>query len=58
MGTDEETFIVLLAHESFHQLRIIFDEYRKISGKTIEQAVKSEFSGDVGEAVMTIGKAF
>jgi len=56
MGTDEETFTVLLAHESFHQLRIVFDEYRKLSGKTIEQAIKSEFSGDIGEAVMAIGK--
>jgi annexin A7/11 len=55
MGTDEEAFTTLLAHESFAQLRIVFDEYRKISGKTIEQAVKSEFSGDTGEAVLTIG---
>ncbi|CAL8113160.1 unnamed protein product [Orchesella dallaii] len=53
-GTDEETFVVLLAHESFQQLRIVFDEYRKVSGKTIEQAIKSEFSGDLLTAIETI----
>jgi len=56
MGTDEEAFTTLMAHESFHQLRIVFDEYRKLSGKTIEQAINAEFSGDIGEALMTIGK--
>lgn len=55
LGTDEETFTIILAHEPFHQLRLIFDEYRKISGKTIEQAVKSEFSGDLQTAIETIG---
>lgn len=54
-GTDEETFVLLLAHEPFHQLRVIFDEYRKVSGKTIEQAIKSEFSGDLLTAIETIG---
>jgi hypothetical protein len=44
-----------LSHESFPQLQVIFDEYAKISGKTIEQAVKAELSGDVGDAIMTIG---
>jgi len=55
-GTDEEMFTTTFAHESFHQLRLIFDEYRKLSGKTIDQAIKSEFSGDLGNAVMTIAR--
>lgn len=47
---------MILAQEPFHQLRVIFDEYRKISGKTIEQAIKSEFSGDLLTAIETIGE--
>lgn len=58
MGTDEEVFTTLLTHESFPQLQVIFDEYRKISGKTIEQAVKSELSGDIEAAILTIGITF
>jgi len=56
MGTDEEVFTTLLTHESFPQLQVIFDEYRKISGKTIEQAVKAELSGDIEAAILTIVK--
>jgi annexin A7/11 len=56
LGTDEEKFVVLLAHQSFAQLRQIFEEYKKISGKTLEEGVKSEFSGDLGRAILTIIK--
>lgn len=54
-GTDEEVFTRMLTHEGFPQLYVIFDEYRKLSGKTIEQAVEAEFSGDLRDAIMTIG---
>ncbi|CAG7836046.1 unnamed protein product [Allacma fusca] len=56
LGTDEETFVVLLTHASFAQIRLVFDEYRKISGKTLEEAVKKEFSGDLQAAIMAIIK--
>jgi len=55
-GTDEEVFTQIVTHENFAQLHVIFDEYRKLSGKTMEQAVQSEFSGDIEKAVMTIVK--
>jgi len=55
-GTEEETFTVLLAHQSLPQLRLIFEEYQKLSGKSFEDAVSSEFSGKLKTAVLTIAK--
>ena len=34
----------------------MFDEYQKISKKTMEQVIKSEFSGDIKNGFVTIGK--
>jgi len=56
LGTDEETFVVLLAHQSFQQLKLIFKEYESISGKTFEQAVENELGGDLKEAILTIAR--
>lgn len=53
-GTDEEVFNKILAHESFAQLRQIFEEYKNISGRTIEQAIKSELDGELKEAMSAI----
>ena len=53
-GTDEEVFNKILSHASFDQLRLIFDEYKTISGQTIEQAIKHELSGDLKEAMCAI----
>nr|XP_021199593.2 annexin B10 isoform X8 [Helicoverpa armigera] len=53
-GTDEEVFNRILAHESFAQLRQIFEEYKNISGRTIEQAIKAEIGGELKEALSAI----
>ncbi|CAK1551350.1 unnamed protein product [Leptosia nina] len=53
-GTDEEIFNKILAHESFGQLRAIFEEYKNISGRTIEQAIKAEISGELADALSAI----
>ncbi|CAG4982690.1 unnamed protein product [Colias eurytheme] len=53
-GTDEEIFNKILAHESFGQLRAIFEAYKNISGRTIEQAIKAEISGELAEALSAI----
>jgi annexin A7/11 len=53
-GTDEEVFYRIIAHASFAQLRLMFEEYKKISGNTIEQALKHELSGEMLEAMSAI----
>ncbi|XP_060803294.1 annexin B10 isoform X2 [Amyelois transitella] len=53
-GTDEEVFNKILAHESFAQLRQIFEEYKNISGRTIEQAIKAEIDGELKDALSAI----
>lgn len=55
-GTDEEVFYRILAHASFAQLKLIFEEYKKISGMTIEQSLRHELSGDLLEAMLAIGE--
>lgn len=55
LGTDEEVFNRILAHNSFDQLRLVFDEYTQVSGQTIEQAIASEMSDELQEAMMAIG---
>lgn len=54
LGTDEEVFNRILAHSSFAQLRLIFEEYKQLSGQTIEQAIKHEIGGELKEALMAI----
>lgn len=54
LGTDEEVFNRVLSHGSFAHLRYVFEEYKKLSGRTIEQAVRDEMSGDLQEAILAI----
>ncbi|KAJ6644581.1 Annexin B10 [Pseudolycoriella hygida] len=54
LGTDEEVFNRVISHGSFPHLRHVFEEYKHLSGKTIEQAVKDEMSGDLQEAILAI----
>lgn len=55
LGTDEEVFNRIMAHASFAQLRLIFEEYKNLSGVTIEQALENEMDGDMLEAMSAIG---
>lgn len=54
LGTDEEVFNRIMAHASFAQLRLVFQEYKDLSGMTIEQALKHEMSGEMLEAMNAI----
>ncbi|XP_018325302.1 annexin B10 isoform X3 [Agrilus planipennis] len=53
-GSDESTFSRILAHENFNQLRRIFEEYKEVSGNTIEQALRHELSGEFLDALLAI----
>ncbi|XP_054729830.1 annexin B10 isoform X1 [Anastrepha obliqua] len=54
LGTDEEVFNRIMTHSSFAQLRLIFDEYKELSGQTIEQAIKHEMDGGLHDAMIAI----
>jgi len=45
-GADSSTVNKFLATQNFLQLALLFDEYEKISGESIEHAMSSQFYGD------------
>ena len=47
---------MVLVSRSYDHLRAVFDEYRKIAGKDIEDSLKSEMSGDLLNGFLTVGK--
>lgn len=54
MGTDEEVFNRIFSHSSFAQLRLVFEAYKNLTGKTIEQALQSEMDGSILEGLLAI----
>ncbi|KAB7498054.1 Annexin A7 [Armadillidium nasatum] len=53
-GTDEAEFNRVVSSYSFPLLRMVFDEYTRITGKEFEHAINSELSGDYRDAVKAI----
>ncbi|XP_056378678.1 annexin A13 isoform X4 [Hyla sarda] len=53
-GTDESEFNVVLATRNYMQLRATFAAYEILNGKNIEDAIKSETSGNLKKAYLTI----
>jgi len=56
LGTDESKFNQILCMNSHAQLQAIFNEYRNVSSKSIEQAIKSEMSGDLEQGMLAVVK--
>ncbi|KYO29234.1 annexin A13 [Alligator mississippiensis] len=53
-GTEELAFNVILAKRNVKQLRATFQAYEKLHGKDIEEAIKSETSGNLEKAYLTL----
>ncbi|XP_004520906.1 annexin B11 isoform X1 [Ceratitis capitata] len=56
VGTDESMFNMILCQRNYQQLRLIFQEYEKMTGHTLEKAIRKEFSGDIMEGLVAIYK--
>uniref|UniRef100_A0A914HY21 Annexin n=1 Tax=Globodera rostochiensis TaxID=31243 RepID=A0A914HY21_GLORO len=54
LGTNETTFLALLTRDNQLQLNALFHEYERLTGKPMEKALASEFSGDALEAMNAI----
>ncbi|KAJ8286922.1 hypothetical protein GJAV_G00044930 [Gymnothorax javanicus] len=55
-GTDESKFIDILCHRSVPQLRQTLVEYKSLSGKTLQQSIEDEMSGDLSDLLVAIVK--
>ncbi|XP_039196850.1 annexin A6 isoform X1 [Crotalus tigris] len=55
-GTDEAQFIYILGNRSKQHLRLVFNEYQKISGKSIEMSIREELSGDFEKLMLAVVK--
>ena len=44
-----------MALRSYSHLRDVFDEYKKVAKRDIEQAIMKEMSGDIGAGMLTVG---
>ncbi|XP_015839106.1 annexin B9-like isoform X1 [Tribolium castaneum] len=53
-GTDESTFNMILCQRNYEHLKMVFQEYHRISGHDIEKAIKKEFSGDIQDGLLAV----
>ncbi|XP_060076065.1 annexin A7-like [Ylistrum balloti] len=55
-GTDESAFNMIMASQSYEQLKAVFEAYQRLSGKDIEKSIKSEMSGNLELGMLAIVK--
>ena len=54
IGTDESTFNMILCQRNYQQLRLVCEEYAKMTGHSLEKAIQKEFSGDIKDGLLAI----
>lgn len=54
LGTDESKFNQILCVRSYSHLRVVFEEYKKISKTDIIGAIKKEMSGDLEKGYIAV----
>uniref|UniRef100_A0A183CA25 Annexin n=1 Tax=Globodera pallida TaxID=36090 RepID=A0A183CA25_GLOPA len=57
LGTEEIAFNEILGGQNFAQLHLVFDAYQRKHGHAIEKAIRDEFGGDVGDALLALVKS-
>ncbi|XP_019738376.1 annexin A4-like [Hippocampus comes] len=55
-GTDEVKFLTVLCVRNQNHLLRVFEEYKKISGRDIEESIKREMSGSLADVFLAIVK--
>lgn len=55
-GTNESQFNAILASRSLPQLKAVFDAYKRLYNRDIEQVIASEMSGDLLSGMLSIVK--
>ncbi|XP_070760352.1 annexin A3a [Enoplosus armatus] len=55
-GTDESKFVDILCERSIPQLRQTLVEYKNISGKTLQQSIEGEMSGELEALLVAVIK--
>ena len=56
-GTDEAAITKILCHRNYDQLKATYEAYQKLAGRDIEDAIKSETSGNLQDALVAIGRS-
>ncbi|VDM93776.1 unnamed protein product [Onchocerca ochengi] len=55
-GTDESTFMKILITKSFPHLQQVLNDYEQITGHSIEEAIRNEFSDDMKDGLIALVK--
>ena len=54
LGTDECKFNAILCARSFQHIRMINEEYSKVSKHSLEGVIKSEMSGELKDGMLAV----
>lgn len=56
LGINGEKLNEIMALDSLDQLRLLFDEYKKLTNQSIHMAIRHSVEGELARALLAIGK--